>query len=261
MQNSPNGEIRQYIKDLCMINNKFMNLMLDNNIEATQRMLRVILKDDKIRVISVRIQNFIQNIYGHSAQLDILAQDSEGNFFNVEIQRSDEGAPAKRARYYSSILDTHFLQSGADYDELPDSYVIFITENDVLQDNQPLYNIDRVIKQNNCDFNDGSHIIYVNSKCQDDSALGKLMKDLYCQDPQHLNYPEFSKRMEFLKCTKEGEEKMDDVFEIYAEKRAKIAAEKAALSLLKKGIAPEIIAESLNLPLEEVLKLAEKQSA
>lgn len=219
MQDSSNDEIRQYIKDLCMINNKFINLMLDDNIEATQRMLRVILKDDKIKVINVRIQNFIQNFFGHSAQLDILAQDSEGNFFNVEIQRSDEGAPAKRARYYSSILDTHFLQSGADYDELPDSYVIFITENDVLQNNQPIYNIDRVIKQNGNNFADGSHIIYVNSQCRNDTALGKLMQDLYCKDPQNLNYPEFSKRMKFLKYTKESEEKSTDVFEIYAEKK------------------------------------------
>lgn len=273
MSNNSNDEIRQSIKSLCMINNKFMNLMLDDNIEAAQIMLRVILKDDTIRVIDVRIQNFIQNIYGHSAQLDILAQDKDGNFFNVEIQRSDEGAPTRRARYYSSILDTHFLQSGADYDELPDSYVIFITENDVLQQNRPIYNISRKIHEDNTDFADGSHIIYVNSQCRDDTALGKLMQDLYCTDPAKLHYHEFNKRMEFLKCTKEGEEKLTDVFEIYAEKRAKIAAEKAAkeatekatlenaFNLLKKGVAPETIADALNLPLEEVLKLAKQQSA
>lgn len=101
----------------------------------------------ELRFREVRIQSFIQNIYGHSSQLDILAQDSEGRYFNVEVQRSDEGAPARRARFYSSILDTHFLQPSKLYEELPDTYVIFITENDVLRDNLPLYDIRRTIKQ------------------------------------------------------------------------------------------------------------------
>lgn len=59
--------IRQVIEGLSMMNNKFMNLMLDENVSAAQIMLRVILKDDKIKVKNVRIQRFIQNIYGHSA--------------------------------------------------------------------------------------------------------------------------------------------------------------------------------------------------
>lgn len=261
MPKQSNEEIRQNIQRLCMINNKFMNLMLDDNIEATQRMLRVILKDDTIKVISVRIQNFIQNLFGHSAQLDILAQDSSGRFFNVEIQRSDEGAPAKRARFYSSTLDTRFLSSGADYTELPDIYVIFITENDVLQDNQPIYNIDRMIRQNGNDFADGSHIIYVNSQIRDDTALGLLMQDLYCTDPAKLHYQEFAPRMEFFKYTKEGEEKLDDVFEIYAEKRAKLATIKTARKMLKLGMSLETIADITDLPVEEIRSLAEKQSA
>ena len=167
---------------------------------------------------------FIQNIYGHSSQLDILAQDSEGRYFNVEVQRSDEGAPARRARFYSSILDTHFLQPSKLYEELPDTYVIFITENDVLRDNLPLYNIRRRIDENAKCFEDGSHIIYVNSQRRDDTALGKLMQDLYCTEPKNLHYQEFTERMEFLKYSKEGEEKMTDVIEEYAARKAEAAA-------------------------------------
>ena len=205
-----NSEIKQVIGSLCMMNNRFMNFMLDDNKKAAQVFLRVILGDDKIKVRNVRIQSFIQNIYGHSSQLDILAQDSEGRYFNVEVQRSDEGAPARRARFYSSILDTHLLQPSKLYEELPDTYVIFITENDVLRDNLPLYDIRRTIKQSAKDFEDGSHIIYVNSQRRDGTALGKLMQDLYCTDPKNLHYHEFAERMEFLKYSKEGEEKMTD---------------------------------------------------
>lgn len=221
---SQESEIKQVIRSLCMMNNRFMNFMLDDNKKAAQVFLRIILGDDKIKVKNVRIQSFIQNIYGHSSQLDILAQDSKGRYFNVEVQRSDEGAPARRARFYSSILDTHFLQPSKLYEELPDTYVIFITENDVLRDNLPLYDIRRTIKQSARDFEDGLHIIYVNSQRRDDTALGKLMQDLYCTEPKNLHYQEFAERMEFLKYSKEGEEKMTDVIEEYAARKAEAAA-------------------------------------
>ena len=186
-------------------------------------------------VRNVRIQSFIQNIYGHSSQLDILAQDSKGRYFNVEVQRSDEGAPARRARFYSSILDTHFLQPGKLYEELPDTYVIFITENDVLHDNLPLYNIRRRIDENAKCFEDGSHIIYVNSQRRDDTALGKLMQDLYCTEPKNLHYHEFAERMEFLKYSKEGEEKMTDVIEEYAARKAEALAKEAVKEAAKEA--------------------------
>ena len=230
-----NSEIKQVIGSLCMMNNRFMNFMLDDNKKAAQVFLRVILGDDKIKVRNVRIQSFIQNIYGHSSQLDILAQDSKGRYFNVEVQRSDEGAPARRARFYSSILDTHFLQSGKLYEELPDTYVIFITENDVLHDNLPLYNIRRRIDENAKCFEDGSRIIYVNSQRRDNTALGKLMQDLYCTEPKNLHYHEFAERMEFLKYSKEGEEKMTDVIEEYAARKAEALAKEAVKEAAKEA--------------------------
>ena len=232
---SQNTEIKQVIRSLCMMNNRFMNFMLDDNKEAAQVFLRVILEDDKIKVRNVRIQSFIQNIYGHSSQLDILAQDSEGRYFNVEVQRSDEGAPARRARFYSSILDTHFLQPGKLYEELPDTYVIFIIENDVLHDNLPLYNIRRRIDENAKCFEDGSRIIYVNSQRRDNTALGKLMQDLYCTEPKNLHYHEFAERMEFLKYSKEGEEKMTDVIEEYAARKAEALAKEAVKEAAKEA--------------------------
>ena len=268
-----NSEIKQVIGSLCMMNNRFMNFMLDDNKKAAQVFLRVILGDDKIKVRNVRIQSFIQNIYGHSSQLDILAQDSKGRYFNVEVQRSDEGAPARRARFYSSILDTHFLQPGKLYEELPDTYVIFITENDVLHDNLPLYNIKRRIDENAKCFEDGSHIIYVNSQRRDDTALGKLMQDLYCTEPKNLHYHEFAERMEFLKYSKEGEEKMTDVIEEYAAKKAEAVAKEAAKKtaqarnvelakdLLSEGESIERTVRLSKLSEAEVRELASKLSA
>lgn len=271
MQYLHDFEIRQLIQSMCMMNNRFLNLMLEDNIEAAQVLLRVTLKDDKIKVIRVQIQDFIQNLYGHSAQLDILAQDADGRYFNVEIQRSDEGADEKRARYYSSILDTHFLRSGRDYKELPDSYVIFITEHDVLKEGRPIYTIDRYINESGKCFNDGSKIVYVNSQCRDDTPLGRLMQDMYCTDPVQLHYKEFASRMEQLKNKKGEDTKMRDLFEEYAQIAAKRMAEDMAkkaeketrkntlkdmaIKMLKRGDSVEEVVEITSLPIESVRAL------
>lgn len=54
---------------------------------------------------------------------------------------------------------------------------------------------------------------------------------------------------------------MTDIIEVYAQEVAAEEKNLIACNLLKSGVAPEIIANATNLPLEEVLKLAQKQSA
>lgn len=264
------------------MNNRFMNKVFENNIPAAELLLRIILKNDKIKVKEVSVQSFIQNLYGHSAQMDILAQDEDEEYFNVEVQRSDEGAPAKRARFYSSLLDIKLLSANKPYEALPVTYVIFITENDVLHGNLPVYDIDRQIRQMGTDFGDDAHIVYVNSKIQDATPLGRLMQDFYCKDPAKMHYKELAERSSYLKNPKEGEVNMQDIIELYAEKKAKEAAKKAAkeaaekaakkaakeatketekeyvCKLLKRGISVDKIADLLEMPKARVVALAEK---
>jgi len=83
-------------------------------------------------VFIVRTQESMKNLQGRSVILDVHAIDSTNKEFDVEIQRKDEGAGAKRARYNSSLLDAHILKSGDDTEDIPDSYIIFITENNVM---------------------------------------------------------------------------------------------------------------------------------
>lgn len=91
---------------------------------------------------------------GRSAILDVHAVDSTKQEFDVEIQRKDAGAGAKRARHNSSLLDAHILKPGDDTEDIPDSYVIFITENDVMQGNQPIYPVERYVTIGNSHKND-----------------------------------------------------------------------------------------------------------
>ena len=81
-------------------------------------------------------------------------------------------------------MDMNSLNPGQDFDELPASYVIFIMRDDVLGYGLPIYHIDRTIKEVRENFMDEAHIIYVNSKRQDDTELGRLMHDFHCKNPR-----------------------------------------------------------------------------
>lgn len=255
----------QIIKNITLMNNRFMNKALDGNIPATQIMLRIILNDDKITVKQVGVQQWLQNLYGHSAQLDILAEDAAGRKFNVEVQRNDEGTAAKRARFYSSALDMHFLDSGKKYELLPESFVIFITESDVLEEGRPLYSIDRHINESGKTFGDGTHILYVNASCKDNTPLGKLMQDFSCTDPYKMHYKELADTVKYFKTTKEGERDMTDIIELYAEHVAEKAEHKKSIEFAKNLLAEnesiERTARLSTLPIEEVRALAAKMSA
>ena len=56
------------------------------------------------------------------------------------------------------------LNPDQDFDELPESYVIFITRDDILGYGLPIYYIDRQIKKINKAFQGEAHIIYVNTR-------------------------------------------------------------------------------------------------
>ena len=116
----------------------------------------------------------LKNLQGRSAILDVHAIDSARKEFDVEIQRSDAGAGAKRARHNSSLLDAHLLKPGDDTEDIPESYVIFITENDVMGKNQAIYHIQRYVETSEGKelFGDGSHIMYVNGKYRGNDEIG-----------------------------------------------------------------------------------------
>lgn len=112
--------------------------------------------------------------------LDAYATDSTGKKYDIEVQRSDNGADPHRARYHSSMMDVENLDEKQEYRELPDTYVIFITENDYYKAGKPVYFIQNMNLTLGKPFDDGAHILYVNGEYWDDSDIGRLMHDFNC---------------------------------------------------------------------------------
>ena len=176
--------------------------------ECTEYVLQVVMEKKDLTVIDQVLQKDYKNLQGRSSILDCVARDSEGRQMNVEIQQENEGASPKRARYHSGLMDMNTLNPGQDFDKLPESYMIFITRDDVLGYGLPIYHIDRMIKEVKDDFMDEAHIIYVNAKRQDNTELGRLMHDLHCKNTKDMYSKVLADRAYELKETKIGVECM-----------------------------------------------------
>ncbi len=82
--------------------------------------------------------------------------------------------------------------------------MIFITRDDVLGYDLPIYHIERKIKEVQADFKDEAYIIYVNSHRQDDTELGRLMRDFHCKNAGDIHSEVLAKRVYELKENQEG---------------------------------------------------------
>lgn len=252
------------IRDFRLMDDNFMSKVFEDK-PCAEFLLRIILNRDDLKVKEVHGQHDLNNIQGRSVRLDILAVDHENRAYNVEVQRSDSGAVAKRARYNSSLLDANLTRKGDAYDALNETYVIFITENDVLRGGLPIYHINRIIEETGKPFGDDAHIIYVNSQIKDETALGKLMHDFTCTDPDDMNYPVLAQRVRYFKEDTKGVTTMCKAMEeMRAEERKEATYAKAiavAQKMLKAGIPYEEIADMVELSVDEVKALDTKKPA
>lgn len=209
---TPDNELEQryiryksVIKELTIMNDIFMRNVFKKR-ECVEHVLRIIMKMKDLQILDYTVQKDYKNLQGRSAILDCVARDDANKQYNVEIQQDTEGATPKRARYHSGLLDMNTLNPGQDFEELPDSYVIFITKDDVPGNGLPIYHADRVIEETGGMFGDGSHIIYVNSSIQDeDTDLGRLMHDLHCKNAEAMYSEVLARRVSELKETEKEE--------------------------------------------------------
>ncbi len=232
--------------DLRLIDDDFMAAVFEDR-TCAEFLLQIILKRDDLTVKEVHGQYSIKNLQGRSIRLDILAVDQKNRAYNIEVQRSDRGASEKRARYNSSLLDANLTDAGDDYDALNETYVIFITENDVLKDGLPIYHVERTVQETGTVFNDQAHIVYVNSQIKDETALGKLMHDFFCTNSKDMYYPVLANRVWYFKENEKGVATMCRAME---QMRDETAAEQNIKTLL---VSVKNLMKNMNLSPEQTM--------
>ena len=251
----------QRLRGFRLLDDDFLTKCFEGDTASIELVLQIVLEKPDLKVLDVRTQVFVENLLNRSVRLDILATDSTGAKLNVEVQRSDKGARRKRARYNSSMMDANLLKKGEDFDKLPETWVIFITENDVMGKGLPLYPIERCFLGTGERFEDGSHILYVNGAYRGDTPIGKLMHDFSCTDAADMYYGTLADRVRFFKESKEGIEIMCRAMEDMRNQTLKEGMINVAKKMLEDGtITLEKIAEFVGLSVDEVKKIKTDQN-
>lgn len=241
----------------------FMRGLFKENLPLAELVLRIITGKPDLILTKCETQADMKRVTGaRSICLDAYATDSAGKKYDIEVQRADNGADPHRARYHSSVMDVENLDEKQDYKELPDTYVIFITENDYYKAGEPVYTIQNMNLTLNRPFNDGAHILYVNGEYRDDSEIGRLMHDFNCTSADEMNFELLAERTRYLKENPKGVSEMCKVMEdlrdeSYAEGHAEGREEQAqmtAKNLYEQGLTIEQIARAIGFSMDTVEK-------
>lgn len=250
--------IQERIKRFRLFDDEFMTKCFEGDLECTELVLSIIMDKSDLKVKKAHVQHMIKNLQGRSITLDIKATDSEQKEYDIEIQRLASGAKPKRARYHSSLLDANVLLAGDDTESLPETYVIFITENDVMGKDKPIYHVNRYIEETGEVFGDCSHILYVNGAYRDETPIGLLMNDFSCLNASDMHYKKLADRVRYFKENEEGVKTMSGIVEELIDDEKK----ESALRMLEGGkLSNQEIANYLRLDIEVVEALEKEQKA
>ena len=256
-QNAKYQRYLELIAGLRLMDDNFFSEALDGKIAPVQYILNTILERDDLRVLHTEAQVEYKSATRRSIKLDIRAVDTEGRVMDIEIQRAEQGAGVRRARFHSSMIDRTLLAKGDDFEDLVDTYVIFITEKDKFSAGLPLYHVERTIPElNHTVFGDGAHIIYVNAKYRDDTEFGHLMHDLHCKRAQDMYSQVLAKRVQELKETQKGvkimSHELEKLYNEGIEKGEMVKAKEITHSLGEMGMPAEKIAQAVKMSVSVV---------
>lgn len=254
---------RRTAEQLRLIDDDFLRLYFNDNPDGIRFILSVILQRNDLKILRSETQSEYRSLAGRSITLDIYAEDQLGKKYNIEVQRSDAGASPKRARFHSSMLDTKLLKKKEKFDQLSETFVIFITENDVMGRDLPLYHFDRRCEETGEYLGDEAHIIFVNGAYENpNDSVGRLMHDFKCVHADDMYNSELIERFRHFKETEGGMSEMCKI----VEERAKEYANEQQIENIKRMLAlgkltHEEIANSLNVSIELVENVANGEVA
>lgn len=231
------AQVNKIVDDLTLFDDDLMSLVFDENIPATQLILRIILNRDII-VKSVEGQDALKNplVKSRDIRLDVHAIDEDGEEIDIEVQGDSDGAHVRRARFHSAMVDSRMLEATDDFKMLKDSYVIFIYKHDKFRKGLAIYRADRTVLETGKPLNDGSHIIYVNGMYKGNDEIGKLIQDFHAKTSENMNYKELADGVHHFKETEEGRDIVCESVRKYAEQESKKSAEASRIDTLVKSV-------------------------
>ena len=121
-------------------------------------------------VFAAKEADLSDTVLGHGIRLDVFLADENNTHYDVEMQNTSDSIE-KRSRYYQSVIDRELLKRSMDYDKLPESFIIFICNFDHVGKGLAKYERVSYYKGTDDEYNDGSHVILLNTRYTDRSNV------------------------------------------------------------------------------------------
>ena len=249
--------------------------------ELLERLLHIKIEKVEFPELQKTISTFYET---KGIRLDVYVKDSD-KVFDIEIQNNSEINLPKRTRYYQSMLDMDHLLKGNDYDNLKESFIIFLCQFDPFNQNLPCYTFVNICKERkSLELQDGTTKVFFNSNAysqEQDVEISALLEYINTKIPTDdftsrvNNIVEESKANEKFRnrylamnlhdrdikvlAFKDGKKEgiKEGIKEGEKQGRLKTKIE-TAKNMLTKNIPVEVVAECTGLAVEEVEKLLER---
>ncbi len=120
---------RKTLQDLTIKDNFLFGAVMHVE-ENSKGFLELVLSFPIAHVVVSKERSMIYHPEYKGVRLDIYAEDENHTHYNVEMQMRRKKALGKRSRYYHSQIVMEALESGEEYETIPDTFVIFVCDFD-----------------------------------------------------------------------------------------------------------------------------------
>ncbi len=200
-------ERRRKIRKMNLTSDLFSSVVF-KDIPAVQDVLRILTGIKDLVVTRVMPQKSMRNLFGHSSVLDVWAEDSRKTQYNLELQMAENEDHIRRTRFIQSVMDSRIFSEGEKYGDIPELYLIFITEKDFLETGTGLVEIVQTVKGTNSRVEDGIHKIFANLEYPaEDEEVDRLLRYIGTTNDPEIGTEGFEnlfRRVMYLKEEEEG---------------------------------------------------------
>ena len=155
---------RKTLQDLTIKDNFLFGAVMHVE-ENCKGFLELVLGFPIAHVVVSKERSMIYHPEYKGVRLDIYAEDENHTHYNVEMQMRRKKALGKRSRYYHCQIVMEALESGEEYETIPDTFVIFVCDFDPFGKGLYCYTFQNECKEDrNVKLEDGCCTIFLSTR-------------------------------------------------------------------------------------------------
>ena len=162
---------RKTLQDLTIKDNFLFGAVMRVE-ENCKGFLEMVLGFPIARVVVSKEKSIIYHPEYKGVRLDIYAEDENHTHYNVEMQVRKKKSLGKRSRYYHSQMVMEYLESGEEYETIPDTFVIFVCDFDPFGQGLYCYTFRNECQEDkSVRLEDGSNTIFLNTRGRNETEV------------------------------------------------------------------------------------------